>query len=508
MKQNKIFIYALMLLLFAGVMGGCADFLDVEPKLTKESDKLYRNEDGYKFSLNGVYAMLGSEEMYGRDMSMMIPELLARHWVIPPSTTNTDISIFSNYKFDDFRGDEIITSAWTNIYKAIAQLNDLLEHIRDTKVTFSGSNRRLIEGEARALRGFLHMEALRLWGPAPSKAAASVKAVPYVTEPTLDPHKLLTGTFKTVVDGITDDLNRAEELLKDSDPATLYAISKLSEGSVKDIDPWLSCRQESFNYYAVLGAKARFYNWLSACPDYASSAPEQAIRYARDVIAATAPAGQKQFQLTTNQTINENGLVFYGESLFGIHNPKLGDIIQPLFKVKEPELTQRSEAITTAYELDQGGSTDVRYNNGTWKPSAVIGSTFYHFYKFGGNTELEANQKEVTKNVVPVIRLAEMYLILVERLPLTGGDSANEWFELLRNARSMPAGNDYTMNNETERRARLEKEYRKEFFGEGQMFFFYKRFGYTDLPWPATFPLPQGLASYAIPMPRAQQSFE
>ena len=53
---------------------------------------------------------------------------------------------------------------------------------------------------------------------------------------------------------------------------------------------------------------------------------------------------------------------------------------------------------------------------------------------------------------------------------------------------------------------RLEKEYRKEFYGEGQMFYYYKRHRVEQYTWPAAFSV--DAAKYVIPRPDSQLVFE
>lgn len=63
-----------------------------------------------------------------------------------------------------------------------------------------------------------------------------------------------------------------------------------------------------------------------------------------------------------------------------------------------------------------------------------------------------------------------------------------------------------TFNNDTEKLARVEKEYRKEFLGEGQMFFYYKRHNQTQWSVPQTTTVPEG--AFVLPKPKGQLAFE
>lgn len=78
------------------------------------------------------------------------------------------------------------------------------------------------------------------------------------------------------------------------------------------------------------------------------------------------------------------------------------------------------------------------------------------------------------QNTMPLIRLPEMYYILAECT-----DDLKEAGRLLSLVRGARGVEDLpTLNSETERLNNLEKEYRKEFYAEGQLWFFYKRWAY------------------------------
>ena len=69
------------------------------------------------------------------------------------------------------------------------------------------------------------------------------------------------------------------------------------------------------------------------------------------------------------------------------------------------------------------------------------------------------------------MRLAEMYLIMIE--DSKPGMADNHWHDYIV-AEGLPESLQGTLTSETAIRNRMEKEYLKEFLGEGQMFFFYK----------------------------------
>ena len=79
-----------------------------------------------------------------------------------------------------------------------------------------------------------------------------------------------------------------------------------------------------------------------------------------------------------------------------------------------------------------------------------------------------------TKGTIVLIRLAEMYYILAECAA-----TPEEAAVFLNKVRDM-RGVDPVVCTELNCLDEIEKEYRKEFYGEGQLFFFYKRHAYKS----------------------------
>ncbi|MDR2414675.1 MAG: hypothetical protein LBD64_06790, partial [Odoribacteraceae bacterium] len=198
-------------------------------------------------------------------------------------------------------------------------------------------------------------------------------------------------------------------------------------------------------------------------------------------------------------------LVMASEHLFGVHNPNHQSIITPYFKSNAARLTATIANITNyVYE---GKTSEIRNTANTyWVSRAYTSSTMTHFLKYGGNDNFSAINK------IPVLRLCEMYFIVVE-------DAAPEEFAAYYNAyvdaRVLPVSYKNELTNETATettiRTRLAKEYRKEFYGEGQLFFFYKKHRYTTIPRATAsgnFSVPGEYQDYQIPRPKSQTVFE
>ena len=489
------------------VFTGCSDWLDVNPRSEIKESVLFASEDGYKKALTGAYILMAQTDLYGKNTSMYMPELFARNWTVPAiSPTDAEINRINrvaNFQYTHADVEPMINKTWLSYYKVIVQLNDILQHLEDNQqVRFAHKNDLLLKGEALGLRAFLHLDLLRFFGPVPAGSNPQEPAIPYVMEKTKNPASLVSIPYSEVIKNIEADLDAAEQILAEADPILRYNYDELNRPQVYIPegldDSWQWYRQERFNYYACLGTKARLYQWTGD--------KEKAAYYAKKVIDAQNSNNTPKFELTKESDYLNSwwvNLTMHKEQLFGINNPDLRSIVDPMFnRGTDIKFTQTVTNMNNCYENTISPS-DIRYkpsNAATryWEEKTYQSSRVNHFRKYTGNDQIAANNK------VPLLRLAEMYLILVESLPL---GEATTYFSAYRIARSMDISIEATsMADESTRKVRLEKEYRKEFFGEGQMFFFYKRLNYSAYTWPTNYALPVGV--YVLPKPQSQLIFE
>ena len=68
------------------------------------------------------------------------------------------------FVYDNPKSEEVINSIWNNMYNAIANVNILLQGIEDHRGILAADEEKIYEGEAYALRAFLHFDLLRLFG--------------------------------------------------------------------------------------------------------------------------------------------------------------------------------------------------------------------------------------------------------------------------------------------------------------------------------------------------------
>ena len=496
-------IYSIMLLIgSAFALTSCSDWLDVSPKTEVREGELFSTEAGYRNAMSGVYILLGQKPLYGVQASMYVPEFLAHTWTTPSESTDASAFYLAKNDYTNSNVESTLDDLWSNYYNAIAQINNILTNLQSSSVAFTGNQRQIMEGELYGLRAFLHLDLLRFFGPVPSQTDGATACIPYVKTLTTDVANLKSESYDAVKADIISDLDKAESLLATSDPivesrasADDPARSDDADEANVDLDDNDIYRQLHFNYWAVIGAKARYYYWIGD--------KEKAADYARKVIEAKDKAGKQVFALCNEAYYSAHSnanLTMKMEQLYGVYNSSYqNDIYRAYYSTSNPLFTQNEEYVKTAYESTLYPD-DIRFKSSRyWKSqmadNAII--TEYHFLKYAFNGSWYGY------NTVPVMRLSEMYFILFECASIA---DMKPYFATWRLSRGLDASIDATLTTESAVVSRMEKEWRKEFMGEGQMFFFYKKHNYQAYTWPTAYTVPTG--AYQLPKPMSQTMYE
>ena len=75
--MEKIILLACISLFFLG----CGNFLDINPESEVVNDDMFSTAEGVEDALYGVYMSMVKEDMYGGDMSVLFPEILAQNFL-------------------------------------------------------------------------------------------------------------------------------------------------------------------------------------------------------------------------------------------------------------------------------------------------------------------------------------------------------------------------------------------------------------------------------------------
>lgn len=102
--------------------------------------------------------------------------------------------------------------------------------------------------------------------------------------------------------------------------------------------------------------------------------------------------------------------------------------------------------------------------------------------------------------VIPLIRLSEMYLIVMETAELT---EANKLYKSYMAEKNALITTDMARE---ELNAEILNEYRREFWGEGQMFYAYKRLGVKEMMWKTDREVEE--KDYIVPLPTTESGIK
>lgn len=435
------------------LLASCDNWLEVKPYDQIAEGELQKSEEGYQKMLNGVYIDLNNTALYGQTLSVEMIEVMGGAYTI-----GTDNSVWGNYKdlasyqYGTEYWRDRLDQTWNKAYALILNCNKILETIDDNRNLFSGGNYYVVKGEALALRAMLHFDMLRLFGPVYSKDSEK-KAIPYYTHQTNTPEPILTA--KEVAERVTADLEEARGYLA-NDPVKTEGT--LMSGSQDGSSNFMRYRALRLNYYAVEGLLARAYLYMGK--------KAEAFKYATDVIKTV---DQNIFPFVDKSLVTgaqaDPDRIFSSEVLFALTNTSRATLHKNFFDPSRlPNYVLRmdnglmSNIVYGGAAATGGYQDDYRYR-ANW---IATGSSRY-FYKY---SDMVANGS-IQNTMIPMIRLGEMFLIAAE----SQGDNLAAGVQYVNALRR----NRGVANLQTLTPDLLKYEYIRELYGEGQLFYLYKR---------------------------------
>ena len=246
-------------------------------------------------------------------------------------------------------------------------------------------------------------------------------------------------------------------------------------------EPFISYRQHRLNKYAVKALLARVYLWIDD--------KQNAKTYAQDVIDHCGRSLVRD---------NQQDITLFDETLFGLNMYNMEERVKTYFTEKpgqnSDQLWVSIGNIRTVFEGTGIGINDIRFKSGYGFSVQDQQAICRKYLKTP-----ETNYAEK----IPLIRLSEMYYIIAESVALTEGA---QWINAVRNVRGISKRNDVGFTTEALRIAELQKEYQKDFYAEGQFFYFLKRLNIKTF---YRCPYENGMseAAYVFPIPDDEVEF-
>ena len=438
---------------------GCSSFLDVQPKDKQSEKQLFATRGGFYTAVNGIYNKMASPALYGKNLSYELVDVISKRY--QPLPVNTYLTALSTFAYTDENVKKTLESTWTTAYNTILNCNVVLDNLEKSDGVLLPPEYRMLKGEMLALRAFLHFDMLRLFGPV-YKLHPEMESIPYNESSRVSALPLLTADL-VMHEKILRDLDVAESLLADSDPVIENGPMASQEG---DLDVYLRYRQLRMNYYAVLALKARGYLYAGE--------NTKALAVARKLL--TDPKVDEHFpavdpnKLLANQDNPDR--VFSTEVLAGIYVKDRADIHTTYFSSEQAGtnyLHPRKNYVNTNLFAEE--TQDYRFQS-WWRTASNESEGGYDFIKYEEIAKpTQAGESEYFYAVfMSLIRLSEVYYIAAECEPVLSDRYG--WLNQMRTRRGLP---ELTVVSEDDFMKRLRSEYLREFIGEGQIFFMYKR---------------------------------
>lgn len=411
--KNKIFNRALYLLIIPVMIlsSSCDEKLDLKPKQSIDASTALTTPENIQATLVGAYLQARDADIFGSTFNEYSELLAATEdmrflgtYEQPREIINKEIAVTNSY----------VEGTWIAAYDLINLCNTLIDpEILDI---LDAEDAQQIEGEAKFLRGWVIFEMTRLFGlPYEPGQTNDQLGVPIITSPTKDVSDAVEVTRNTVEECYTqalNDLTDARNLLPETNDvyATTYAAS------------------------AVL---ARIYLQMS---DYTNAATEANRVIESDYYSLTATpldafnnnsaSSEDIFALQNNVASNTEWLTVMYASLNGMGR---GDYdIQPEF-------------LATFDPADLRGM----YQDETEMDDSYTIADIYKMYYYGVGTILNNGGTNTAKwgdyyANIPLIRLAEMYLVRAEANfestgPLVGPNSPIQDINIIRDRAEAPA---------------------------------------------------------------------
>lgn len=468
-------------------LSSCSEWLDVKP-LTEEREKdLFTTYQGFKDALSGCYSDLAGANLYGERLTMADIENLACLWAEPDQTGLPAQYYLWHHQYDNTYSEAALKSIYGGLYNVVAQANKIIEHVgTDGSAIKSTDARNVIEGEAYALRAFCQMDVLRLFGQMPQGAVKQV-SLPYALKAGINDIAAYY-SYSDYVKLLEQDLDHAEQLLAQSDNDAL------------EDDDFFQYRQFRLNYQAVRALKARLYLYTGQT--------EKAHQLAMDIIENS---GKSLSGLTD---IPNGYYTLPGETLFGLSNRSLADYAHSLLGGDNSIQVDRSsmlyvDEMSLDWMIYWGVNTasDNRYLY-TWNHNTVdaMGNRYPTLRKYYYDTNAYSSASDLSTlltkiQVMPIIRLSEIYLIAMETT--TDLNEANQLWKIYMASHNVNVTDDFYSLGEVQ--YNIVDEYRREFFGEGVMFYVYKRLGTSDMMFS---PSAMTENEYVLPVPTTEYDAE
>ena len=499
MKRNttkKYYLFSIISLLLC--FTSCNDWLNVNPQGQVEAEDLYATTKGCNAALGGVYYTFSGSNLYGRNLTYGIVDILAQYWDFSTNTSHQFYNV-STYDYKSSVAVNTFGNIWGDLYYVIAQCNAFIEY----SSPHSGkiSNYDLLLGEAHGLRALAHLLLFELYGPVIHTTADLQKpAIAYRTEYSNISREFDSG--EVVLQKAAEDLSRAAELLA-NDPIRENGRRGDLNTSIIDYEDVLNYRGARMNYFCTLGLLARL-EMLRKNPDAAYIYAERILTESENIISLV---DKENIMGSSASRVNN----YSTEMLGSFYVNDLYDMTYALFDMEGKGTSANSSLVLSVNQLNIWlNGTYNRAPDGTGADNRFIywfvkdeETGAYNFTKYH-EAEERVNMEAAYNPEVSIMRISEVYYIACESQIGKDNELALQYLNKVRVTRNLPEL-EGPLDDETLLEY-LVREARKDFIGEGRMFAMYKRL-FKDIYVRQGVVVEASDARFVIPIPDDEYEF-
>ncbi|WP_290539994.1 RagB/SusD family nutrient uptake outer membrane protein [Alistipes sp.] len=501
------------------LLASCNGWLNVTPENAISDKDLFSTGFGCRNALNGIYANLAGDELYGRELTWGFLSAVSQQY---NQKTRTESPLYADAAalvYNSVETEPVVTAIWEKGYRVIANLNKLIEHVvkADSRLfEYGEEEKNLIYAEALALRGMMHFDLLRLFAPAPV-TNPSGGYLPY-----RDSYQdNIAGKIgvEEFIEKVLKDLIAAEEILRRFDteihPKAMYASNMYqptaewnaryrfySSMYVDEMGIFFWSRGLRLNYMALLGLQARV--CLYAGPRFYQNAKMAATElYDRFYKEKGWVGFTSEGNITCN--LDSRYTKVSHDVLFGLYKKQLAaDYESSVWRTSGASGTTRLPLanVRTLFASDKTGVyTDYRLD-------FLLGTTNEtrsKYYSLKYNPSIEATVSGMENPMIPVIRFGEVCHILAEICCHEG--KINEgiaYLEIVRRARGAARSLSLTVKTREELMEEILLDIRKEMLAEGGTFYAYKRLNLPHVPGSDEEGEVRMSGAYVLPIPSSE----
>ena len=455
----------------AVILTSACGFLDIDTPGIVNNGKMFENGQGFIDAMDGVYASMADDGLYGKELSFGFIDEIAQLYFNDYGEGETTLTKSIDLKYRDSDVRARIDAIWSGAYNVISSANSIIDNVSG----HSYPELPRIEGEALAVRALLHFDMLRLFAPAP--AVADDK--PYI--PYLETFPYYGGqaneSVENILTKVARDLTEAKELINTFDTLDKTRRAKLSSFSRFQLatggtnaGAFYEYRGYRINIMAVTGLLARVYSYWGKY-DKAFELANEAADFVYDETDKN-----KALTYTSGRQVN-NDRKFSSDLMFCLSDINMTENYQTYSAVSSNDYLNLDGSVVQFEGTPEADAGDYRltYLMERNARGKYVGYAPLKYIKLDNGDEAA---KKVA-DMLPVIRLSEMHFIMAEAKANEGNfsetDGANYYLNLVREGRNCKKMNLGITDMESFKK-QLFMEVRKEDCNEGHTFYYFKKY--------------------------------